>query len=41
MLDDYPNPVNVAASEDKWQSTNTLQSIDCQISSHNTPNFSG
>lgn len=34
MSDDYSNSVNISASEDIWQSTNILQSTDCQTSSH-------
>jgi Flp pilus assembly protein TadB len=34
MSDDYPNSVNFSASEDIRQNTNTLQSTECQTSSH-------
>jgi len=34
MSDDYPNSVNVSASEDIWQCTSTLQNINCQTSIH-------
>lgn len=34
MSDDYASSVNVSASVDRWQNTNTFQSTDCQTCSH-------